>query len=117
MQSKYVNLQRANKFKITDTNLTVPIEFVLLGFSDIPQLHWFLFGIFLFIYMIILLGNGIIILITKVEPTLQTPMYFFIFNLSCIDFCYSLVCNPTMLMSFVSEHNTISYAGCMSQLL
>ena len=116
MQSKYVNLQRANKFKITDTNLTVPIEFVLLGFSDIPQLHWFLFGIFLFIYMIILLGNGIIILITKVEPTLQTPMYFFISNFSFLEICYVSVTLPRMLMDLFTLKGNISFLACATQM-
>lgn len=45
------------------------MDFVLLGFTDIPQFQWFLFGIFLVIYVIILLGNGTIILITRVDAT------------------------------------------------
>ncbi|NP_666409.2 olfactory receptor 1115 [Mus musculus] len=116
MQSKYVNLQRANKFKITDTNLSVPIEFVLLGFSDIPQLHWFLFGIFFFIYMSILLGNGLIILITRVEPTLQTPMYFFISNLSFLEICYVSVTLPRMLMDLFTLKGNISFLACATQM-
>ncbi|XP_004469344.2 olfactory receptor 8B8-like [Dasypus novemcinctus] len=60
---------------------------------------------------------------------LHTPMYFFLCNLSIIDFCgfvvvlvvfidfcYSTVINPKMLMSFVPEKNIISYSGCMTQL-
>ena len=38
--------------KITETNLTIMMEFVLLSFSDIPQFRWFLFGIFLVIHMV-----------------------------------------------------------------
>jgi olfactory receptor len=43
-------------------------------------------------------------------------MYFFLFNLSLIDFCYSTVITPKMLMSFVSKKNIISYPECMAQL-
>jgi olfactory receptor len=43
-------------------------------------------------------------------------MYFFLFNLSFIDFCYSFVFTPKMLMGFVSERNIISFSGCMIQL-
>uniref|UniRef100_A0A4X1TS51 Olfactory receptor n=1 Tax=Sus scrofa TaxID=9823 RepID=A0A4X1TS51_PIG len=98
-----VNLQRENNLKITETNLTIMMEFILLGFSDIPQFHWFLFGGFLVIYLIILLGNGIIILITKVDATLQNPMYFFISNFSFLEICY------------VSK-GTISFLTCATQM-
>ncbi|XP_032757974.1 olfactory receptor 10AG1-like [Rattus rattus] len=116
MQSKYSNLQRANKFKITETNLTIPVEFVLLGFSDIPKLHWLLFGIFLLIYMIILLGNGIIILITRVDPSLQTPMYFFISNFSFLEICYVSVTLPRMLMDLFTLKGNISFLACATQM-
>ena len=43
-------------------------------------------------------------------------MYYFLSNLSFVDLCYSSVITPKMLVNFVSEKNTISYAGCMSQL-
>jgi olfactory receptor len=41
-------------------NRTQVMEFVLLGFSDVSHLQWFLFGLFLAIYIIILLGHGTI---------------------------------------------------------
>ncbi|XP_052581361.1 olfactory receptor 10AG1-like [Peromyscus californicus insignis] len=116
MQFKHVNLQRGNKLKIIETNLTLPMEFVLLGFSDIPKLHWFLFGIFLFIYIIILLGNGIIILITRIEPTLQTPMYFFISNFSFLEICYVSVTLPRMLMDLFTLKGSISFFACAMQM-
>ncbi|OBS82020.1 hypothetical protein A6R68_23990, partial [Neotoma lepida] len=116
MQFKYVNLHRGNKLKIIETNLTLPMEFVLLGFSDTPKLHWFLFGIFLFIYIIILLGNGIIILITRVEPTLQTPMYFFISNFSFLEICYVSVTLPRMLMDLFTLKGSISFFACAIQM-
>ncbi|VTJ88621.1 Hypothetical predicted protein [Marmota monax] len=43
-------------------------------------------------------------------------MYFFLFNLSFIDLCYSSVFTPKMLMNFVLKKNIISYRGCMTQL-
>eukprot|EP00073_Rattus_norvegicus_P035327 XP_008760223.1 PREDICTED: olfactory receptor 10AG1-like [Rattus norvegicus] len=116
MHSKYMNLQRANKFKITETNITIPIEFVLLGFSDIPKLHWLLFGIFLFIYTIILLGNGIIILITRVDPSLQTPMYFYISNFSFLEIYYVSVTLPRMLMDLFTLKGNISFLACATQM-
>ena len=43
-------------------------------------------------------------------------MYFFLFNLSLIDLCYSSVFTPKMLINFISKKNIISYVGCMTQL-
>ncbi|XP_008834037.1 olfactory receptor 10AG1-like [Nannospalax galili] len=116
MQSRNVTLPKENKWKITEINLTVPVEFVLLGFSDVPKLHWFLFGIFLFIYVIILLGNGIIILITRIEPTLQTPIYFFIRNFSFLEICYVSVTLPRMLMDLCTLKGNISFYSCATQM-
>ncbi|KFO19569.1 Olfactory receptor 147 [Fukomys damarensis] len=68
------------------------------------------------IYIVTLVGNlGLVILII-LNPHLHTPMYYFLFNLSSIDLCYSSVFTPKMLMNFVSKKNVISYAGCMTQL-
>ncbi|EGW06518.1 Olfactory receptor 8B3 [Cricetulus griseus] len=43
-------------------------------------------------------------------------MYFFLFNLSFIDLCYSSVFTPKMLMNFILSKNVISYMGCLTQL-
>lgn len=42
-------------------------------------------------------------------------MYFFLSNLSFIDFCYSSVTVPKMLMGFFSGCQTISFSGCVVQ--
>ncbi|XP_055477968.1 olfactory receptor 8B4-like [Psammomys obesus] len=90
-------------------------EFILVGFSDQPALQLPFFFFFLGIYVLTVVGNlGLIILIV-LNSSLYTPMYFFLFNLSFIDFCYSCVFTPKMLNDFVSE-NIISYGGCMTQL-
>ncbi|KAM6160841.1 olfactory receptor 10AG1-like [Erethizon dorsatum] len=92
------------------------MEFVLLGFSDSPKLHWLLFGIFLLVYLIILLGNGAIILITRLEPTLHTPMYFFLSNFSFLEICYVSVTLPRMLMNLWTQKGTISFFACATQM-
>ncbi|XP_032766256.1 olfactory receptor 143-like [Rattus rattus] len=91
-------------------------EFILMGLTVQRELQVPLFVLFLLNYMATVVGNLSLMNLICLNSHLHTPMYFFIFNLSCIDFCYSLVCNPTMLMSFISEQSIISYDGCMSQL-
>lgn len=66
--------------KPPEENLTKLMEFVLLDFAEVPCFQMFLFGLFLIIYVIILMGNGTIFLLTKLDPALFTPRYFFLGN-------------------------------------
>ncbi|KAM8971552.1 olfactory receptor 10AG1-like [Sarcophilus harrisii] len=100
---------------MTGDNFTVVREFILLGFSDLPNLQGFLFGIFSVIYLCILIGNGLLIVIIKIEPTLQTPMYFFLGNFSFLEICYTAVTIPRMLVDLWTQKNTISFLHCALQ--
>nr|XP_003472643.2 olfactory receptor 145-like [Cavia porcellus] len=91
-------------------------EFVLMGLTDEADLQLPLFFLFLVMYMVTVLGNLGLITLIGLNSHLHTPMYFFLFNLSFIDLCYSSVITPKMLMNFLSEKNVISYRGCMAQL-
>ncbi|XP_028359936.1 olfactory receptor 10AG1-like [Phyllostomus discolor] len=105
-----------NKLKTEKSNVTTMMEFVLLGFSDIPNIWWILFGIFLVIYLTILMCNSIVILITKIDPALQTPMYFFLSNFSFLEICYVTVTIPRMLMDLLSQKGNISLLACATQM-
>ncbi|KAH0515508.1 Olfactory receptor 8B3 [Microtus ochrogaster] len=98
------------------TNDSLVMEFILLGITEEPGLQVPLFFLFLVIYLITTLGNLALIILIVLNSHLHTPMYFFLFNLSLIDLCYSSVITPKMLMNFLLEKNVISYTGCMTQL-
>ncbi|XP_057624172.1 olfactory receptor 143 [Chionomys nivalis] len=91
-------------------------EFILMGLTDQPELQLPLFVLFLVNYTATVFGNVSLMNLICLNPNLHTPMYVFIFNLSFIDFCYSLVFTPKMLMNFILEKNIISFKGCMTQL-
>ncbi|XP_069326696.1 olfactory receptor 10AG1-like [Eulemur rufifrons] len=97
-------------------NHTTLMEFILLGFSDIPNLQGFLFGVFLVIYVIILIGNSLIIILTKVDPCLQTPMYFFLGNFSSLEICYVSVTVPRLLTDLCRQNRNISFLACATQM-
>nr|XP_004412052.2 PREDICTED: olfactory receptor 10AG1-like [Odobenus rosmarus divergens] len=97
-------------------NHTTLMDFILLGFSDVPDLRGFLFGVFLIIYMIILMGNSLIIIITKVNPSLQTPMYFFLGNFSSLEICYVSVTVPRLLTDLCRKNRNISFLACATQM-
>ncbi|KAG6539570.1 olfactory receptor [Crotalus adamanteus] len=97
------------------TNQTTVTEFILVGFMDHPELQIPLFIIFLLIYLITLVGNIGITILTKIYARFHTPMYFFLRNLSIIDISLSTTIAPKLLTTFVKEHSTISFTGCTTQ--
>ncbi|XP_073185731.1 olfactory receptor 2G3-like [Lepidochelys kempii] len=97
-------------------NQTHIMEFIFLGFSNHPNLQILFFLVFLVIYTVTLLGNTLILTLTRADPTLHTPMYFFLSNLSFLDICYTSATVPVMLINFFRCRKTISYAGCVAQL-
>ncbi|XP_029812930.1 olfactory receptor 147-like [Suricata suricatta] len=101
---------------MTPGNGSFVTAFILVGLTDLPHLQLLLFCLFLVLYVVTVLGNLGLIALIGLNSHLQTPMYFFLFNLSFIDFCYSSVFTPKMLINFTSEKNIISNRGCMTQL-
>ncbi|XP_061295945.1 olfactory receptor 8K5-like [Bos javanicus] len=91
-------------------------EFILMGVTKQPELQTPLFGAFLIIYTITVVGNLGMIILTQVDSRLHTPMYFFIKHLAFIDLGNSTVICPKMLVNFVVDQNTISYYACATQL-
>ncbi|XP_016055886.1 PREDICTED: olfactory receptor 9G4 [Miniopterus natalensis] len=97
-------------------NFTILTEFVLVGLSANPQWQPILFVLFLILYLITLSGNVTLVILIRIDSRLHTPMYFFIGNLSFLDFWYTSVYTPQILASCVSEDKRISLAGCGAQL-
>ncbi|XP_007955253.1 olfactory receptor 2B2-like [Orycteropus afer afer] len=91
-------------------------DFILLGFSEHPWLETPLFVIFLVAYIFALFGNISIILVSHLDPQLDSPMYFFVSNLSFLDLCYTTSTVPQMLVNLRGKEKTISYGGCIAQL-
>ncbi|XP_054434634.1 olfactory receptor 7A10-like [Pteronotus mesoamericanus] len=97
-------------------NLTRVSEFLLLGLSEAPELQPLLFGLFLSMYLVTLLGNLLIILAVSSDSRLHTPMYFFLCNLSLVDICFTSTTVPKMLVNIQTHSKAIAYAGCITQM-
>ncbi|XP_006268572.4 olfactory receptor 5A1-like [Alligator mississippiensis] len=97
-------------------NQTDVSYFVLAGVSSDPQLEPFLFVVFLLIYLLTVVGNGMIMVVIRADPHLHTPMYFLLFHLSFLDIFYSSVTVPKMLQNFLTDKKTISFNGCLAQM-
>ncbi|KAM5176560.1 olfactory receptor 4K15-like [Callospermophilus lateralis] len=91
-------------------------EFVLLGLSSSWKLQCFFFVFFNFLYIIIVLGNFLIVVTVISEPALHTPMYIMLSNLSVLDVLLATYATPKMIYDFLHESKTISFEGCMAQI-
>ncbi|XP_012503069.1 PREDICTED: olfactory receptor 2C1 [Propithecus coquereli] len=90
--------------------------FVLVGISDHPQLEMIFLIAVLFSYLLTLVGNSTIILLSRLDARLHTPMYFFLSNLSSLDLAFTTSSVPQMLTNLWGPEKTISYGGCVTQL-
>uniref|UniRef100_A0A4X2K9R8 Olfactory receptor n=1 Tax=Vombatus ursinus TaxID=29139 RepID=A0A4X2K9R8_VOMUR len=97
-------------------NQTVVLEFFLLGLSKHPNVENVLFVLCLGIYLVILLGNSSLIILSILDSNLHTPMYFFLSNLSFMDIFGTSSFVPFMLVNFLSVRKTISFPGCALQM-
>ncbi|KAK1200512.1 O14J1 protein, partial [Pygoscelis papua] len=91
-------------------------EFLLLAFTDTRELQLLTFWLFLGIYLAALLGNGLIITAVACNHRLQTPMYFFLLNLSLLDLGSISTTLPKAMANSLWGNKAISYMGCAAQL-
>ncbi|XP_025072573.1 olfactory receptor 13H1-like [Alligator sinensis] len=100
---------------MTEGNETLVTEFILVGLSHHPQAQTAFFWLLLIVYMVTLMGNGLIVVLIVVDRQLHTPMYFFLSNLSFLDICYSSSSAPQILENCFAERPTISFNKCLAQ--
>ncbi|EPY72344.1 olfactory receptor 1J4 [Camelus ferus] len=91
-------------------------EFLLLGLPIRPQQQCVVFTLFLGVYLTTVLGNLLIILLIRLDCRLHTPMYFFLSHLAFSDVAFSSVTVPKMLRNMQIQCQSITYAGCVSQV-
>ncbi|XP_069072256.1 olfactory receptor 5V1-like [Pleurodeles waltl] len=102
---------------MTELNSTHGSGFLLLGFSDVsPRLQILIGAMFTLIYLITLIGNVIIFVILTIDPFLQTPMYFFLKNLSLVDIWFTNATIPKTVTGSLFQNRHISFKGCATQM-
>ena len=97
-------------------NKTRISEFLLLGFSEEPEIQPLIFGLFISMYLITVFGNLLIFLAVSSDSHLHTPMYFFLSNLSFVDICFTSTTIPKMLWNIQAQNKAITYEGCIIQM-
>ena len=92
-------------------------EFIFLGITNNIVNKVTLFTMVLLVYLINLLANLGMITLIRMDPQLQTPMYFFLSHLSFCDLCYSTAIGPKMLVDLFAKNKSISFCGYALQFL
>ncbi|XP_005338900.2 olfactory receptor 14J1 [Ictidomys tridecemlineatus] len=98
------------------TNITTRNGFLLLGFSDDRKLQILYALLFLVLYLVALTGNFIIITITTLDQHLQSPMYYFLKQLSLLDLSFISVTVPQAIDNSLMDDNYVSYGQCILQV-
>ncbi|XP_012879587.1 PREDICTED: olfactory receptor 5K1-like [Dipodomys ordii] len=100
---------------MTEDNNSSITEFILIGFTDHPELKALLFVVFFAIYLVTIVGNLGLMALIYMERQLHTPMYIFLGNLALMDSCCSCAIIPKMLENLFSVDRKISLYECMAQ--
>ncbi|XP_004446822.2 olfactory receptor 14A16-like [Dasypus novemcinctus] len=91
-------------------------EFILMGFSDIWEEQVLHAVLFFLIYLVALVGNFLIIILTTLDHSLHSPMYFLLRTLSLLDLCFISVTVPKAIVHSLTQNSSISFLGCVMQV-
>ncbi|CAO2627118.1 Olfactory receptor 5 [Lemmus lemmus] len=72
--------------------------------------------LFLAAFLLTLLGNTLIVMLTSLDPGLRAPMYFFLRQLALVEICFSLDVAPRLLVTLLRPGRGLSPTICMTQL-
>ncbi|XP_072254876.1 olfactory receptor 1500-like [Pyxicephalus adspersus] len=97
-------------------NQTPITEIILLGFQIVFPFQLVLFAMFLLLFCVTICGNFLLITLVSYSMSLQSPMYFFLTQLSISDILLSSVIEPVLLHVLLKESVNISFPNCIVQL-
>ncbi|KAM9319751.1 olfactory receptor 52D1-like [Gastrophryne carolinensis] len=89
---------------------------MFLGFGEMKTTRYIYSVIVILVYALIIVFNSSIISVVVLHKILQEPMYLFIAVL-CVNGLYgSASFFPSLIVDLISNINTISYIGCVTQV-
>ncbi|XP_048372735.1 olfactory receptor 2D2-like [Sphaerodactylus townsendi] len=97
-------------------NFTSVQEFILVGLTNHRKTQMLLFVVILLTYSFTVLGNLMIIVLVLTDFHLQTPMYFFLTNLSTLEICFVTTTEPQMLAHLMAGNGVLPFTHCVAQM-
>ncbi|XP_075128443.1 olfactory receptor 10A7-like [Leptodactylus fuscus] len=102
--------------QLQKNNTTLITKVFLLGFQVGRNIRYVMFFLLLVVYMFTIFMNLLIITLVSTSKILQTPMYFFLIQLSINDILLTTATVPKMLHVILYYRGSITFIGCMTQL-
>ncbi|XP_048017104.1 odorant receptor 103-1 [Megalobrama amblycephala] len=92
-------------------------DFFIVGFPGLQREYYgTVTALLLFVYVSILVGNGIFIVLFALEKCLHKPMYYVILNLVVSDILFSTTTLPKIIARYWFQAGNISFSGCFIQM-
>ncbi|XP_067414728.1 olfactory receptor 52K2-like [Emydura macquarii macquarii] len=93
-----------------------PSTFILLGIPGLEAAHGWISIPFCSAYILSLLGNCLLLVVIKTEPSLHEPMYLFLSMLALADLVVSSTALPKILSIFWFKDGAIRMDACLAQM-
>ncbi|XP_067399693.1 olfactory receptor 52K2-like [Emydura macquarii macquarii] len=93
-----------------------PLTFILLGIPGLEAAHGWISIPFCSAYILSLLGNCLLLVVIKTEPSLHEPMYLFLSMLALADLIISSTALPKILSIFWFKDGAIRMDACLFQM-
>lgn len=93
-----------------------PSSFILASIPGQEVAHFWMAILLCSMYILAVTGNCAVLFIVKTEPSLHTPMYFFLCMLAAIDLALSTSTVPRVLSFYWFNTREISFAACLIQM-
>ncbi|XP_057635742.1 olfactory receptor 52P1-like [Chionomys nivalis] len=91
-------------------------SFFLVGIPGLENFHCWIGIPVCLLFVLTLMGNSIIIVTIKLEPSLHQPMYFFLCMLAMNDMCLATSAALKMLGIFWFDAHWINFDACLTQM-
>ena len=113
----FVKILDKKNWRMEKENCSSVPEFIFLGISSNLEVKVTLFAMLLLVYYINLLGNLRMIILIRIDPQLQTRVFFFLSYLSLCNVCYSTGIGFKMLVDLLAKNKPTPFYGCALQFL
>ncbi|XP_023117688.2 olfactory receptor 51E2-like [Amphiprion ocellaris] len=91
-------------------------SFMFRGFPELQKHRWLLALLFSASYLLVLLGNSLVVYVIRSVASLHSPMYLLVCLLCVVDVLVATAIIPNMLLGFLFDWDHISLAGCLTQM-
>ncbi|XP_025903802.1 olfactory receptor 52I2-like [Nothoprocta perdicaria] len=91
-------------------------SFVLVGVPGLEAFHTWLGILFCLQYIVVLVGNGMVLLVISLDDSLRNPMHCFLAMLAAVDLVMVTSTVPKMLSIFWLNSTETGYPACFVQM-